>query len=223
MNGEIIQKELNRAHISQKELAHKIFVSPQAVSKWINNQSQPTFDNIKAMCEVFNTDLSAKLIASERRNRIKMKEHMLLKELNSFEQANKETELILDETEIREHYPYSIYILLKWLISAVIGLTYHQFLKQNVKELVYEDIFFNLNNYFEKCIIPNKFGNQLEYDFYLMGADLFESFEKSQKSNYEYCSAALDTWHRFKKAFSLNKEADLKLALIEIISSYSTY
>ena len=36
---------------------------------------------------------------------------------------------LLEEARIEDHYPYSTYILLQWLITATIGLTYHQSLK----------------------------------------------------------------------------------------------
>lgn len=227
MNGEIIKKEINRAGITQKELAEAIFVTPQAVSKWINNQSQPTFDNIKAMSDVLKVDLARKLIASERRNKKIMKQHATLQDLNTFEKAEDEAKLILEEARIEDHYPYSTYILLQWLITATIGLTYHNSLKprkEEQEEYNYDDIYSFLNNYFEECFrYRGQYKNQLDYDFFLMGGDLFESCEPYKLQNHDYCRDSMDVWYRFSKTLSTEKENELKIALAEIISNNSCY
>lgn len=48
--------------MSQKELAEKIYVTPQAVSKWIKGESQPTFDNTKLMVKIFGPEFGDKII-----------------------------------------------------------------------------------------------------------------------------------------------------------------
>lgn len=92
----------------------------------------------------------------------------------------------------------------------------------------YEDIFFNLNNYFEECGSHKfQYPNQLEYDFFLMGGDLFESFEPYKLANHDYAHDAEDLWYRFKKAVDEQKGSELlnefKVALTEIISNNSSY
>ena len=53
---EIIKRALEETGMQQKELADAIHVSPQAVHKWIKGESQPTFDNIKLMTEIFGVE-----------------------------------------------------------------------------------------------------------------------------------------------------------------------
>lgn len=228
MYGDIIKNELELAGISQKELAEKIFVTTQAVSKWINNQSQPTFDNIKAISEVLGIDLAKKLIISERRNKKTMKQqHATLNELDTIEKAEAEAKTILEELNISDNYPYSVCLLLKWLITATIGLTYHHSLKprkDNQEAYIYDDIYFFLNNYFEEYSpYRGRYNNQLEYDFFLMGGDLFESFEPNKLPNHEYCSDSMDLWYKFKKTNSKELSGDFNVALMEIIHRNSCY
>lgn len=44
--------------LSQEQLAHKVNVSRQTVSKWETDQSAPSPANIRALCEVFGVPLS---------------------------------------------------------------------------------------------------------------------------------------------------------------------
>ncbi|MGF3182169.1 helix-turn-helix domain-containing protein [Facklamia sp. P12934] len=53
--GERIQTLRKKQGLSQEELANKIYVSRQAVSKWESNQSNPDLKNIVALSEVFKT------------------------------------------------------------------------------------------------------------------------------------------------------------------------
>lgn len=41
-------------HISQKELSVKLFVTPQAISKWERDESSPNPEAIAKMAEIFN-------------------------------------------------------------------------------------------------------------------------------------------------------------------------
>ena len=227
---DLIKKALEDKGMSQKELAEKIYVTPQAVSKWIKGESQPTFDNIKLMVEIFGSEFGDKAIKKGMQNRkIMKKQHSELKDLDTIEKACSEAELLLKEAEAN-NYSHATYVLLKWFIPAVIGLTYHQFINNKDKEaeFYYEDIFFNLNNYFEECSeYKFQYPNQLEYDFFLMGGDLFESFEPYRLVNHDYARDAEDLWYRFKKAVDEQKDSEIlnefKVALTEIISNNSSY
>ena len=226
----LIKNALEDKHMSQKELAEKIYVTPQAVSKWIKGESQPTFDNIKLMVEIFGLEFGDKVIKKGIQNRkMKQKQHSELKELNTIEKACAEADLLLEEIGARD-YSHATYVLLKWFIPAVIGLTYHQFINNKDKEteFFYEDIFFNLNNYFEECNSHKfQYPSQLEYDFFLMGGDLFESFEPYKLVNHDYAHDAEDLWYKFKKAVDEEKGSELlnefRVALIEIILNNSCY
>lgn len=55
--GEKIQFLRNKAHISQEQLAEKIEVSRQSVSKWEMDQALPQIDKVLQLCELF--DISA--------------------------------------------------------------------------------------------------------------------------------------------------------------------
>lgn len=52
--GEKITHLRNALGISQENLADKLLVSRQAVSKWEMNQAQPQIDNVLQICELFN-------------------------------------------------------------------------------------------------------------------------------------------------------------------------
>ena len=122
---EIIKRALEEAGMQQKELADAINVSPQAVHKWIKGESQPTFDNIKLMTEKFGVEFGEKMLKKGLQNKkIMEKQHSELKDLNTIEKAYDEAKLLLDEAGAR-NYSHATYVLLSWLVPAVIGLTYH--------------------------------------------------------------------------------------------------
>ncbi len=52
--GEKIAKLRVAENISQEQLAEKISVSRQSISKWEMNQSYPQIDNVLQLCEIFN-------------------------------------------------------------------------------------------------------------------------------------------------------------------------
>jgi transcriptional regulator with XRE-family HTH domain len=47
-------KVKKRNHYSQEELANKLDVSRQAVSKWESGQTYPEMDKLLSMCKIFN-------------------------------------------------------------------------------------------------------------------------------------------------------------------------
>ena len=228
---EIIKNALEEKGITQKELAEKIHVSPQAVSKWIKGESQPTFDNIKLMTEIFGVEFGDKVLKKGLQDKKVMKQQPSeLKDLDTMEKAYAESKRILDEAGASK-YSHATYVLLSWLIPAAIGLAYHSYINskdEESKDLYYEDIFYHLNSYFEECSAHKfQYPNQLDYDFFLMGGDLFESFEPYKLPNHDYANEAMDLWYRFKKVVADDKESTLvdefKVALAEIISINSCY
>lgn len=44
----------NKSNLSQEELAEKVFVTRQAVSRWETGDSDPSAKNIISLCEIFS-------------------------------------------------------------------------------------------------------------------------------------------------------------------------
>lgn len=55
--GNTIKLKRVEANLTQKELAEKLHISFQAVSKWENNEAEPSFDTIKEMAKLFNCSI----------------------------------------------------------------------------------------------------------------------------------------------------------------------
>ena len=58
MYGEKIKAKRRELHLSQKDLANKIFVTRQAISKWENDKATPTMTNLRELSEVFDVDMA---------------------------------------------------------------------------------------------------------------------------------------------------------------------
>ncbi len=67
--GENLQKLRKEHHLSQEELAGKLNVSRQAVSKWESNFSYPEMDKIIAMSKIFNCSIDS-LINEDTKNNV---------------------------------------------------------------------------------------------------------------------------------------------------------
>ena len=55
---ELIKKALEEKKMTQKELAEKLYVTPQAVSKWLTGESRPSQDNVERIYEILGIDLT---------------------------------------------------------------------------------------------------------------------------------------------------------------------
>lgn len=55
--GEKIAKLRSERRITQKELADQLFVTPQAVSRWENNQVEPNIETLQKMAAIFNVKI----------------------------------------------------------------------------------------------------------------------------------------------------------------------
>ena len=223
---EILKAALERKGITQKELADMIHVTPQAVSKWMNGESRPTVDNVIEIDKALGINLIQVFTKNIHRGKKEMKQ-MALNELNNYEMAKNEAVSILSRTQIKDNYSHSVYYLCEHLITAVIGLTYHQMINNDNEkdEICYQDIFVNIEDFFNEEL-PNKvaglYENYLEYSFYLMGGDLFESFGESQMINHDYCEDAMNEWYIFCKALTKHPASpiynELLVALSEIVN-----
>ncbi|MFA5719458.1 MAG: helix-turn-helix transcriptional regulator [Acholeplasmataceae bacterium] len=64
--GKKIQSLRVSNHLTQDELAEKLYVSRQALSKWENGQSIPTIDNILLLSRLFNVTFEEILCLNEK-------------------------------------------------------------------------------------------------------------------------------------------------------------
>ena len=55
--GENLQELRRAAGLSQKEVAGRLFVSRQSVSKWENGQAEPGVENLKALAELYGVSM----------------------------------------------------------------------------------------------------------------------------------------------------------------------
>lgn len=68
--GQIIKEIRKKNNLTQKELADKLYVTYQAVSKWENNKSIPDITIIQNISNMFNIDLN-ELTSTKKRNKNK--------------------------------------------------------------------------------------------------------------------------------------------------------
>jgi transcriptional regulator with XRE-family HTH domain len=54
---EMLKQQRLQNHYTQAQLAQKLFVSTQAVSKWERGQTVPTIDNLLALSDLYNLSL----------------------------------------------------------------------------------------------------------------------------------------------------------------------
>lgn len=66
--GERLLEYRKAKKLSQEDVAEKIGVSRQTVSKWETNQSMPDFDKIVPLCELFEIDANELLTGNNNRN-----------------------------------------------------------------------------------------------------------------------------------------------------------
>lgn len=219
---DVIKKAIEDSNMTQKELAEKIFVSPQAVSQWIKGEKQPSRDNVMRMTEIFGDNfLEAVLKKGSSNKTIMKKQPVEIKDLDTFEKAQTEAKSIVDSSGI-QNYSYAVYSLLLWLTTAVIGLSYHEYINKKIEEEIeYDYIFFHLND------VVEEYGKHAEYDFYSMGGDLFESFGDNKLPNHDYAYDSLELWYKFKKVYDFKQDSDFnkefRTALLDVISKNSVY
>ena len=58
MYGEKIKTKRRELHLSQEDLADKLKVTRQAISKWENDKATPTMTNLRELSEVFGVDMA---------------------------------------------------------------------------------------------------------------------------------------------------------------------
>lgn len=58
MYGEKIKAKRKEEHLYQEDLADKLKVTRQAISKWENDKASPTMANLRELSEVFDVDMA---------------------------------------------------------------------------------------------------------------------------------------------------------------------
>ena len=62
--GERLQQLRQRSGLSQEEVAQKLFLTRQSVSKWENGQAEPGIENLKALARLYGVTVDA-LVGTE--------------------------------------------------------------------------------------------------------------------------------------------------------------
>lgn len=57
--GERFKTLREKANLSQRELSEKLHITPQAISRWENDLSEPNMDTIKSMSSLYNISIDA--------------------------------------------------------------------------------------------------------------------------------------------------------------------
>lgn len=228
----VIKKVLDVSGMTQKELAEKIFVTPQAVSKWVRGESRPSLDNAQRIYEITGVNIMKQ--TNDLRCSTKEMNKKALSEIDDYNKAKIEAEEILNRASIKKNYSHSVYKLCSMLLPVVICLTHHQWLdwkanKKNDKifaEIEYSSIFENLLDFFDDIrnksieVVPGLYENQLEYSIFRMGGDLFESFDEYTIPDHTYCQMAMCEWYNFQRALIKDSSSSLynefRVALVEI-------
>lgn len=172
------------------------------------------------MTEIFGNEFGSKMLKKGLKDkRIIKKEPIEIKDLDTFEKAQAEAKNIMDSSRASD-YSHAVCVLLNWIITCAIGLTYHWFISKINKEdgTVYDDLYYYLNNLVEDE------GKDFEHDFFLLGGDLFESFDEYKIPNHDYASSVNHLWYKLKNATKDAKGTDLyaefKIALSEIVVNF---
>ena len=63
--GEKLKKFRTEAHLTQDELAEKLFVSRTAISKWESNRGYPNIESLKAIAKLFSVTIDELLSTDE--------------------------------------------------------------------------------------------------------------------------------------------------------------
>ncbi|MDV7714880.1 transcriptional regulator [Oenococcus oeni] len=65
---EQLKKYRNKKNLSQKDLAGKLFISRQAISKWESGETTPDLNNLIKLSELLDVSLDTLVLGSEEQN-----------------------------------------------------------------------------------------------------------------------------------------------------------
>lgn len=97
--GEKLYELRKNKNLTQEEVAEKLNVTRQSVSKWETNQSTPDFDKILPLCELYEISPNDLIKGNEQElekkkgendvNSNETKDHLFFKEKNDYENMSK--------------------------------------------------------------------------------------------------------------------------------------
>lgn len=127
--GEIIKDARKEANLTQKELADKIYINQQAISKWESEKSRPNLESCMLIAKVLKIDLND-LIGAKTMNM-----NTYFNALDTIKKIEDISGNILNEISIETKYGYEVNLLCKWSLILVIGNLW-QFNYRTVDELL---------------------------------------------------------------------------------------
>ena len=200
-NNELLGKRLLRAiqarGISQKELAEKLYVTPQAISQWVHGKSRPDQEYWKSLQELLGINVINILFNTENTGETKMN-ITPLEQTTDIETLNQAVNEIVDNCLIDQTYKYTITEMLKHTLHLVIAyeiyyeeITHHHddagepvdwsWIADDIREMLMSDkaFPFPMPMGFKLSSFPFRnpgflLSNQLEWMAYKIGGELFE-------------------------------------------------
>lgn len=140
--GNRIKEQRVKSGLTQREVAEKLFVTTQAVSRWENNETEPSIDTIKALTELFQVSVDTLLGTSEE------------KEVSFIPKKN------LSKTNYRFFlFLYSFFFLLSSVPFVFIGIRYLNILYLSIGSIPMVLCLSIVIFYFRKLFIVSKIKN----------------------------------------------------------------
>ena len=98
--GERLLNLRKKEHLSQEEVAFKLNVSRQTISKWETDQSTPDFDKIAPLCELYN--ITADELLTGKKEEIKEEKLSSNKEENTKKHLKDNYDILLEYNTLEE-------------------------------------------------------------------------------------------------------------------------
>ena len=109
MLGEKIKNLRTKNSLTQKDLAEKLFVTAQAVSRWENNEVEPSIATLTEMAKIFNVSVSELLEEEQKQENVAKEEAVVAESANKVvlavcEHCNKPIYNAIDIVRKTEYY-----------------------------------------------------------------------------------------------------------------------
>ena len=86
--GNFIKELRNELGLSQGELAEKVYITREAISKWENGKSIPTYDSLLTLASLFNVSIDELLLRKRKNDKIN-KEEIIKRDIAEIENSAK--------------------------------------------------------------------------------------------------------------------------------------
>jgi len=110
--GERLFKLRKEKNLSQEEVADKLNVTRQTVSKWETNQSTPDFDKILPLCELFEIDVN-ELITGKQKEKEVIQEEVIQEKVLTKEDVKKQSAEVVST---------SVFLYILSIVEILIGI-----------------------------------------------------------------------------------------------------